>query len=363
MSMKPGSIKQDACVTTLRRALLDWYDHHRRVMPWRALAGQRPDPYAVWLSEIMLQQTTVATVGPYFRDFLAKWPTVEDLAAAELDSVLHAWAGLGYYARARNLHKCAKVVAADHGGVFPNTREALESLPGVGRYTSAAVASIAFNLPVVPLDGNIERVMSRLRKIEVPLPLSKDTLNEEANRFAGPERPGDVAQALMDLGATVCTPKKPKCLTCPWQGACAGRIAGVAEALPAKLPKKQKPTRKALAFWAVGPNGEILIRRRPESGLLGGMMEIPTSPWEEGDLETVQAMGRAPVKPLKGGWTILPGIVRHTFTHFHFEITVATAKVARTSQAGRWVPVDALGDYALPTVMKKIVRHALKGSA
>ncbi|MCR9257025.1 MAG: A/G-specific adenine glycosylase [Alphaproteobacteria bacterium] len=350
-------------IQSLKSSLLEWYDRHRRVMPWRAEAGMRPDPYAVWLSEIMLQQTTVVTVGPYFRDFIARWPTVSDLAAADLDAVLHAWAGLGYYARARNLHKCAQAVAAEHDGVFPDTKEALAKLPGIGAYTSSAIASIAFDRAVVPVDGNVERVLSRLRRIETPLPLSKDLIKAEADRFAacnrsGGHRSGDFAQALMDLGATVCTPKKPKCLTCPWRASCSARIAGIAETLPAKMPKKEKPTRRAVAFWAVGPNGEVLLRRRPEKGLLGGMMEIPSSDWMEGPLDREAALAKAPVTP-KSDWEELPGIVRHTFTHFHFEITVMAARTPRASWAGVWVPVDRLDEHALPTVMKKIVRHAL----
>jgi len=346
-------------IRALKTSLLDWYDRHRRVMPWRAAAGERPDPYRVWLSEIMLQQTTVATVGPYFRAFVERWPTVEALADADLDDVLRAWAGLGYYARARNLHRCARAVAELHGGNFPNDRAGLESLPGIGAYTSAAIGAIAFDLPLVPVDGNVERVMSRLRMIETPLPQSKDLIRAAADRFADADRPGDFAQALMDLGATVCTPKKPKCLTCPWRSACAARIAGIAETLPAKQPKKERPTRRALAFWTVGPNGEVLLRRRPERGLLGGMMEIPSSDWVEGPLDLDAALAKAPLTPKGGGWEILPGIVRHTFTHFHFEITVAAARSARESWAGVWVPVDKLGDHALPTVMRKIARHAL----
>lgn len=341
-------------------ALLAWYDRHRRRLPWRAEPGRRPDPYHVWLSEIMLQQTTVATVGPYFRDFLDRWPTVADLAAADLDAVLHAWQGLGYYARARNLHKCARAVAARPDGRFPETEQELRQLPGVGDYTAAAVAAIAFDRPAAAMDGNVERVVARLFAVEDPLPGAKPALRALTATLVPDDRPGDHTQAMMDLGATICTPRKPKCVLCPLAGPCAGRAAGVAEDLPVKAKKKAKPTRRAVAFWVTDPSGAVLLRRRAESGLLGGLMEVPSSPWtEDGATDPGDAAARA-AAPVAANWRALPGRVRHTFTHFHLELTVAVGRIAAGDpRAGVWVPVEALGDHALPTLMKKVVRHAL----
>mgnify|MGYP003644882691 FL=1 len=341
----------------LNALLLDWYDRHRRRLPWRAPPGGRAQPYHVWLSEIMLQQTTVATVGPYFRRFIDLWPTVRDLAAADLDAVLHAWQGLGYYARARNLHKCAQAVTERHGGVFPDTEEALLALPGIGAYTAAAIAAIAFDQPATPADGNFERVFARLYAVETPLPQAKPALRALAAALTPAHRPGDHAQAVMDLGATICTPRSPKCMACPWHEPCAARRLGIAGELPRKTPKKQKPTRRGIAFWAVTQDGSVLLRRRPESGLLGGMMEVPSSAWIEAETTLPAVAGEAPVK---GAWRMLPGLVRHTFTHFHLELTVAAASVSQQPVAdGVWVPLDRLGEHALPTVMKKVVTHAL----
>ncbi len=268
----------------MSEAILAWYDRHRRDLPWRAKPGERADPYAVWLSEIMLQQTTVPTVGPYFRRFLARWPRVQDLAAASLDEVLTEWQGLGYYARARNLHKCAEVVARDHGGRFPDTEEGLLELPGIGAYTAAAIAAIAFDRKATVVDGNVERVMARLNAEATPLPAAKPILRDYAAHFTPGKRAGDYAQAVMDLGATVCTPRQPKCLLCPWSEACAARAEGIAETLPRRAAKAEKPTRRGIAFWLTreGDEGrEVLLRRRPEKGLLGGMMEVPSTPWRD----------------------------------------------------------------------------------
>jgi A/G-specific adenine glycosylase len=336
--------------------LLAWYDRHHRRLPWRANPGELADPYRVWLSEVMLQQTTVVTVGPYYQRFLELWPTVEALAAAELDAVLTQWAGLGYYARARNLHKCAKAVAELHGGIFPGTEAGLLTLPGIGAYTAAAVAAIAFGERAVVVDGNVERVIARLFALEEPMPDAKPTIKALAGTLTPDRRAGDFAQAMMDLGATICTPRKPKCLHCPWNASCAGRIAGIAEELPRKRPKAQKPTRKGVAFWLVNPRGEVLLRRRPESGLLGGMMEVPSTDWlpSEPDLKAARGKGPAPVL-----WRQLPGLVRHTFTHFNLELTVLAGQTSRIAQ-GQWVPFEKLGEVALPTVMMKIARHALR---
>lgn len=340
--------------------LLDWYDRNGRVLPWRARRGDPVDPYAVWLSEIMLQQTTVAAVAPYFQAFLMRWPRVEALAAAPLDEVLTEWAGLGYYARARNLHKCAQTVVERHGGRFPDTEAALLDLPGVGTYTAAAIAAIAFDRQATILDGNVERVIARMRAVETPLPGAKGELRRLAAELTPRERPGDYAQAIMDLGATVCTPRKPKCLLCPWEQFCAGRRAGIAEALPTKAPKADRPLRRGIAFWIVRGDGAVLIRRRPPNGLLGGMMEIPSTDWREASWTFAEAERAAPIAGL--AWRELGGVVRHTFTHFHLELTVAAALAKRFTPVigGEWAQPDRLGEKALPSVMRKVVAHALK---
>jgi A/G-specific adenine glycosylase len=309
----------------------------------------------------MLQQTTVVTVGPYFADFLTRWPTVQALAAAPLDAVLTAWAGLGYYARARNLHRCAQVVAAEFGGVFPDSEDELQKLPGVGPYTAAAIAAIAFGRRAVVVDGNVERVVARLFQVETPLPAGKTELRRLAATLTPDARAGDFAQAMMDLGATVCLPRGPKCLLCPLETDCRARKAGVEQELPRRQPKAAKPTRRAVAFWVLGPGGELLLRRRPEKGLLGGMMEVPSTPWNAEACSAAEARRAA---PLEAAWRELPGQVRHTFTHFHFEVTVWAARSATAAaECGRWVPLDRLADEAIPTVMRKIIDHGLKHTA
>ncbi len=353
----------------LQDSLLGWYDRHHRSLPWRVspgdhAAGRRPDPYHVWLSEIMLQQTTVAAVRDYFLRFIDRWPSVHALAAAELDEVLHAWQGLGYYARARNLHKCAQAVAGAHGGRFPETEDALRALPGIGPYTAAAIAAIAFDRAALPVDGNVERVTARLFALETPLPDGKTALRERAEALTPSRRCGDFAQALMDLGATVCTPTSPKCLVCPWQADCAAHARGIAAELPRKRPKPAKPTRRGVAFWILRADGAVLLRRRPERGLLGGMMEVPSSEWREGAAPNpAVAADDAPLAPNPtAGWRNLPGLVRHTFTHFHLELTVLAGRTGHVAAppGAVWSPIDRLGDHALPSVMKKVVRHALR---
>ncbi|MEL6196475.1 MAG: A/G-specific adenine glycosylase, partial [Pseudomonadota bacterium] len=267
-------------------AILAWYDHHARQMPWRTgpaekAAGARPDPYRVWLSEVMLQQTTVATVTPRFEAFLARWPTVDALAAAPREDVLAEWAGLGYYARARNLHACAVAVSAEHGGQFPDTEDGLRALPGVGAYTAAAVAAIAFDRAAAVVDGNVERVMARLFAETDPMPGVKPRLAAHAARLTPTERPGDYAQAVMDLGATICTPRRPACALCPWRDDCAAHAAGVAETLPRKMPKKAKPTRHGTAFALFDQRGCVATVIRPEKGLLAGMRALPSTDWAE----------------------------------------------------------------------------------
>ncbi|MDH3738400.1 MAG: A/G-specific adenine glycosylase, partial [Alphaproteobacteria bacterium] len=329
---------------------------HARRLPWRVPPGmtRQRNPYRIWLSEVMLQQTTVATVGPYFRAFLERWPTVGDLARADLDDVLHAWAGLGYYARARNLHKCARVVADDHGGVFPDTEEGLRALPGIGPYTAAAIAAIAFDRPATVVDGNVERVMARVFAVTEPLPAAKRWLHRLAAGLTPSSRPGDYAQAVMDLGATVCTPRAPKCLMCPWQGGCRAVALGTAETLPRRAPKAERPLRQGLVFWAVRSDGAVLLRRRPESGLLGGMMEVPSTDW------ATRQPADAAQAPINAEWRELPGQVTHGFTHFRLELRVLAARVRKNAKAdGVWIMPEALGDHALPTLTKKVVRHAL----
>ena len=346
---------------TLADRLLAWYDRHRRNLPWRAPPGIHPDPYRVWLSEIMLQQTTVVAVAPYFQAFLLRWPTVAALAAAPLDDVLHAWQGLGYYARARNLHKCAQAVAGPLGGQFPDTEAALRDLPGVGRYTAAAIAAIAFGRRAVVVDGNVERVMARLFRIAEPLPDSKAALYALADRLTPAERAGDYAQAAMDLGATICTPRKPRCMLCPWSADCAGR--DIAETLPAKRAKAAKPLRRGTAFWIVRADGAVLRRRRPESGLLGGMMEVPSTAWLPAPFPANPlSSASADAAPLRArGWHPLPGIVRHGFTHFDLELSVMAGRSDAGAPLGcLWCLPDRFGDHALPTVMKKVVAHVLR---
>lgn len=348
--MAAGSIsKPDG----LNRALLAWYDAHRRDLPWRAGPGERAEPYRVWLSEIMLQQTTVATVGPYFERFVARWPDVGALAATPLDEVLHAWQGLGYYARARNLHKCAGQVAAELNGVFPDSEEELRRLPGIGPYTAAAIAAIAFEKPTSPLDGNIERVLARLHAVETPLPAAKSELQKLARALTPEKRPGDHAQALMDLGATVCTPKSPNCGLCPWQADCRAEARGLTAELPRRAAKKPRPTRYGTVFWALTKDRRVLVRRRPEKGLLGGMMEFPSTPWET-------EKPPAGAELFEADWRPLAGEVNHTFTHFHLVLKILQAdNVIDSAISGRWQPLDALDQLALPTVMKKVARHAL----
>ena len=342
----------------LRASLLDWYDRHRRIMPWRTPPGGAVNPYHVWLSEIMLQQTTVAVVAPYFERFVARWPTVDDLAAAELDDVLHAWQGLGYYARARNLHRCAGVISAQRGGGFPADEAALRALPGIGPYTAAAIAAIAFDTPANVVDGNVERVMARLFAVETPLPAAKTELTAQAGALVAADRPGDYAQALMDLGATVCTPRSPACIRCPWRGGCIALAKGIAAELPRRAPKPERPLRKGVAFWTVRDDGAVLLRRRPETGLLGGMMEVPSTEWRSRAWSPRSAVRHA---PLQADWRALPGAVRHTFTHFHLELVVMAGEANGEHPAdGVWCPPERLGEHALPSLMKKVAAHAIK---
>ncbi|MEP1201404.1 A/G-specific adenine glycosylase [Tateyamaria sp.] len=338
--------------------LLGWYDVHARAMPWRVppadkKAGVRPDPYVVWMSEIMLQQTTVAAVSAYFHRFMARWPTVGDLAAAQDADVMGEWAGLGYYARARNLLKCARAVVAEHDGQFPADHAVLLKLPGIGPYTAAAISSIAFDLRHTVVDGNVERVMARMFDEQTPLPAAKPILTTHAERLTPSERPGDYAQAVMDLGATICSPKSPACGICPWRDPCAARAAETAADLPKKTPKKAKPVRHGTVYLARRSDGAWLLETRPESGLLGGMLGWPGSDWIDASLP------RPANAPLSADWAKVDGEVRHTFTHFHLILDVMVATVEDDTQ-GAFLPRDKFRPSDLPTVMRKAYDLAQK---
>ncbi|MGB0900946.1 A/G-specific adenine glycosylase [Halocynthiibacter sp.] len=332
----------------LSSELLFWYDRNARDMPWRTSPSDRkngitPDPYHIWMSEIMLQQTTVAAVKEYFLKFTTRWPTVQDLANAADEDVMAAWAGLGYYARARNLLKCARAVVTDHGGIFPDDHATLLRLPGIGPYTAAAVSSIAFDQAYTVLDGNVERVMSRLYRVKTPLPAAKPELTDLAANLTPQSRPGDYAQAVMDLGATICTPKSPACGICPWITYCEARKAGDQAEYPKKTPKKPKPTRHGIAYIAQRKDGAWLLERRPAKGLLGGMLGWPGAEW--GD--TAQ---EAP--PVSADWKNITEDVRHTFTHFHLILQLRIATVPMDCP-GMFISKHDFQPNDLPTVMRK----------
>ena len=338
-----------------RRAILAWYDAHARALPWRVgpgdhAAGVRADPYRVWLSEVMLQQTTVPHATPYFLAFTRRWPTVSELAAAEDGEVMAAWAGLGYYARARNLLACARAVASGHGGVFPETEESLRALPGVGAYTAAAVAAIAFDRPANVVDGNVERVMARVFAVEAPLPDAKPELKRLAGSLVAADRPGDWAQALMDLGATICRPKAPLCERCPVSAQCAAFARGDPETFPRKAPKAVRPRRHGVA-WLIEDGGRIALVRRDAKGLLGGMLGLPTSDWRDAPFADDEIEGVAPVAAV---WRDL-GEIEHVFTHFALTLRVFAAQASAPADT---VLTDADGLAALPSVFLKAARKA-----
>ena len=345
-------------VQEFRGQLLDWYGRHARALPWRAGKGRKPDPYHVWLSEIMCQQTTVAAAGPYFTKFLQKWPDIHAMAKAPIEDIMKEWAGLGYYARARNLHACAKVVSKGLKGQFPDSQKALKDLPGIGDYTSAAIMAIVHNYPATVVDGNVERVVARYLSVEDPLPASKPLLKQLAGQFfKNAERPGDLAQAFMDLGATICIPKAPRCGLCPVAKHCQASIQGIAAELPAKTRAKARPQKYGHVYWIENKKGEVLLQRRPEKGMLGGMIGLPTSEWTKeknapaGTPIFLSGQGIRDIsrKPFK---------IRHTFTHFDLELTLKTAKPpARTakSEGYFWAGRKNIEEAGFPSVFGKAV--------
>jgi len=343
------------------QTLLAWYDRHRRKLPWRAKPGERADPYRVWLSEIMLQQTRVGAVLPYYAKFLARWPNVRALAAASLEEVLKVWAGLGYYARARNLHACARALVERHGGEFPREESQLRTLPGIGAYSAAAIAAIAFGRRTTPVDGNVERVIARLFRVETPLPAAKPEIRRIAGTFTPKTRAGDFAQAMMDLGATICTPVSPGCAVCPWMTGCGARATGDAEDFPRREPRRAAKLRRGAAFFVLRADRSVLVRSRPPRGLLGGMTELPTTEWTA-DFDERGALLDVPVVSSRQRWRRVPGMVTHVFTHFPLELIVYATQVELDTAppAGmRFVPLDRLHDEALPNLMRKVVALAL----
>ena len=401
--IRPGGQPIEKAVQSLGRRLLAWYDRNRRDLPWRAPPGERSDPYRVWVSEVMLQQTTVAATIPYYERFIARFPTVGALAAADLDEVLRLWAGLGYYARARNLHACARAIVDRHGGHVPRSPAALRDLPGIGAYTAAAIVAIACNECAVPVDGNVERVVARLFAIRDPLPRGKAAIRRTAERLAPDRRGGDFTQALMDLGATLCTPRGPACSVCPLRANCAAAARGDPEAFPAKAAKRPGRLRRGAAFVVLREDGCILLRTRPANGLLGGMSEVPTTDWTHA-FDAATALDHAPILPRFAGedeggssghfihsdgtssfdgassteaqpnplpdgetaivWRRVPGVVTHVFTHFPLELAVFVANApacAKAPRGMRWVPRDKLDREALPNLMRKVIAHAWQG--
>ncbi len=352
--------------------LLDWYVQQDRTLPWRIrpedrAAGRAVDPYKVWLSEIMCQQTTTNAAAAYWYKFLDKWPGVQDLAAAPRDDIMGAWAGLGYYARARNLHKCAQIICADYNGVFPKTEAELLKLPGIGPYSAAAIAAICYKEASNVVDGNVERVISRIFRVQEKLPKAKPVLRNLAATLAGAfshsgshvgsylGHPGDYAQGLMDLGAHICKPKNPKCNLCPWQGHCLAFATGDPENYPKRKPKPERPSRYGAVFY-VEQDGYIWLRRRPDKGLLGGMMELPGTDWSVGKPNVETWLSQA---PLKGDWQPIEGEIVHVFTHFTLYLTVFTAQV-RSSGFAISADVNRLDDYALPSLMRKAIAKAAR---
>lgn len=352
----PAALARSLPVHLLRAELLDWYDGARRELPWRAPPGQAPDPWPVLVSELMLQQTTVATVRGRFLPFMTRFPTVEALAEAPLEAALHAWQGLGYYRRAQALHACAVAVVERHGGRLPLEAEALAALPGIGPYTAYAVAAIAGERPLVPVDGNVERVLARLLAMDQPLPAARPALRAAAQVLAAEERPGDFAQALMELGALICTPRRPACLTCPWRSWCRAAAQGEPGAYPRKALRSPRPVRYATAFLLERTgDGAVLFQRRPLNGLLGGMVELPTTPWLE-DAEEVAA-GAMAAAPASSTWHALAGEVRHVFSHLDLRVRLLRGTTSSGLDGRLWAPPSSFRDLALPTFTTKLLRY------
>ncbi len=339
----------------MRQKLLDWYDQNGRDMPWRARSFPETNPYHVWLSEIMLQQTTVTTVKPYFTKFTTIWPTIKNLACATEDQVLTQWAGLGYYSRARNLLKTAKIIVDEYNGIFPKDIQELKTLPGIGDYTASAIRSIAYNKVATVVDGNVERVISRMYQVKTPLPQAKSQIKEKASQLVSEKRPAAYSQAIMDLGAMICTPRNPKCDICPWRDDCSAFGDQTQELYPIKKRKKQRPKKNAYAFVFVDKQGRIFLRKRPDHGLFAGMMEIPTTPWLK-----EKNFARPDFLDSHVNVTWLKGSVRHVFTHLDLNVNVAVLKKSCLERGfkGFWVFLADLDDYALPNLMLKIIQHA-----
>ena len=342
--------------------LLTWYDQNRRVLPWRAGPGEAPDPYRVWLSEIMLQQTTVATVMPYFQTFITRWPTITDLARAHLDEILTEWAGLGYYARARNLHKCAQIIVKMGGGAFPTDVKALRKLPGIGHYTAAALSAIAFGQRAITVDSNVERLIARLFAITEPPPIARSQIHIMVDMFMPSQRCSDFVQAAMDLGAMLCTSRKPTCMLCPLQTYCTGYKQGLVESLPVKRIHRshEKPTRYGIVFLAISQKGAILLCRRPYKGLLGGMMGMPSTSWRERPWELEEAIETAAPQGY-WSWKIIPGNIKHNFTHFKLDLRVVYGEeISPSAITGTWVTPEKVRTKPLPSVMHKALMHGFR---
>ncbi len=344
--MSPGDHRDDV------GRLLAWYDRHGRDLPWRT--GGTGDPYRVWLAEIMLQQTTVPVVIPYYRRFLERWPTLDELAAADRDEILAMWAGLGYYARAARLHDCARRIVRDFKGRFPGTVAELKDLPGIGVYTAGAIAAIAFGQPAAAVDGNVERVMARYLAVDEPAGRLRRSIAGIVSDMVPRHRPGDFAQALMDLGSMVCTPRAPRCGACPLNGTCRARLRGLVDSLPRRSPRKRRPRRQAMAFWLESTDGRVMLTRREGQSLLADMLEIPSTPWRDDAWTLAEALTHAPAP---GKWSLLAGSVAHTFTHITVTFRIACHQGVVPAAGDHWHAREAFPALALPAMTWKIIDH------
>lgn len=337
-------------------SIIAWYAVHGREFPWRYKIDEKPSTYHVWLSEIMLQQTTTTTVKPYFNKFTEQWPDIDSLSEASLDSVLKAWAGLGYYTRARNLHLCAQKIVQSYGSVFPETEQELLSLPGIGPYTAAAISAIAFDHPASPIDGNIARILARVFKLKSVKPQLLVEAKEVMQELVPKRHNGAFVQALMDIGATICKPRETLCAQCPINQSCRAHLDGQQADFPQKGIKKIIPIKYGYFYWIEDDAGRVCIQQRPQTGLFGGMYEIPSSSWQSEDEGSKKALTAAPVS-FKGKEDGV--IISHTFTHFHLKMKILRGRVARAGDKGLWVYPSELHHYAMPTLMKKVMRHCL----